>query len=53
MKVDMQLNKETKPINVSEPYHIYPNPPLGQDMTQDQSFLRGVLQILNSEFSFF
>ena len=32
-------------------YHIYPTPPLGQDMTQGQ-FLSGVLTGLNSEFSF-
>ena len=28
--------------------HIYPTPPLGQDMTQGQFFI----QVLNSEFSF-
>ena len=32
-------------------YHIYPTPPLGQDMTQGQFFKRG-LTGLNSEFSF-
>ena len=30
---------------------IYPNPPLGQDMTQGQ-FLKRSLASLNSEFSF-
>ena len=33
-------------------YHIYPTPPLGQDMTQGQFFNRS-LTGLNSEFSFF
>ena len=32
-------------------YHIYPTPPLGQDMTQGQFFKRS-LTGLNSEFSF-
>ena len=32
-------------------YHIYPTPPLGQDMTQGQFFKRS-LSGLNSEFSF-
>ena len=32
--------------------HIYPTPPLGQDMTQGQFFKRSVTD-LNSEFSFF
>ena len=32
-------------------YHIYPPPPLGQDMTQGQFFKRS-LTGLNSEFSF-
>ena len=32
-------------------YHIYPTPPLGQDMTQGQFFKRS-LAGLNSEFSF-
>ena len=32
-------------------YHIYPTPPLGQDMTQGQFFKRSVTG-LNSEFSF-
>ena len=45
----MSLNKETKP-NLQKSYpksfkntvnHIYPTPPLGQDMTQGQ-FLSGV-----------
>ena len=31
--------------------HIYPTPPLGQDMTQGQFFKRSVTG-LNSEFSF-
>ena len=31
--------------------HIYPTPPLGQDITQDQFFKRS-LTGLNSEFSF-
>ena len=31
--------------------HIYPTPPLGQDMTQGQYFKRS-LTGLNSEFSF-
>ena len=34
-----------------ESYHIYPTPPLGQDMTQDQ-FFKQSLTGLNSEFSF-
>ena len=33
------------------PYHIYPTPPLGQDMTQGQFFKRSFTG-LNSEFSF-
>ena len=33
-------------------YHIYPTPPLGQDMTQDQFFKRSLTRF-NSEFSFF
>ena len=33
-------------------YHIYPTPPLGQDMTQGQSFFKRSLTGLNSEFSF-
>ena len=32
-------------------YHIFPTPPLGQDMTQGQFFKRS-LTGLNSEFSF-
>ena len=32
-------------------YHIYPTPPLGQDMTQGQFFKRS-LTGLNSEFAF-
>ena len=32
-------------------YHIYPTPPLGQDMTKGQFFKRS-LTGLNSEFSF-
>ena len=32
-------------------YHIYPTPPLGQDMTQGQ-FFKQSLTGLNSEFSF-
>ena len=32
-------------------FHIYPTPPLGQDMTQGQFFKRS-LTGLNSEFSF-
>ena len=32
-------------------FHIYPTPPLGQDMTQGQFFKRSLLG-LNSEFSF-
>ena len=32
-------------------YHIYPTPPLGQDMTQVQFFKRSITG-LNSEFSF-
>ena len=32
-------------------HHIYPTPPLGQDMTQGQFFKRS-LTGLNSEFSF-
>ena len=32
-------------------YHIYPTPPLGQDMTQGQFFKR-IFTGLNSEFSF-
>ena len=34
------------------PHHIYPTPPLGQDMTQGQFFLKRGLTGLNSEFSF-
>ena len=33
-------------------YHIYPTPPLGQDMTQGQFFLKRSLIDLNSELSF-
>ena len=35
----------------SDNYHIYPTPPLRQDMTQGQFFKRS-LTGLNSEFSF-
>ena len=64
-RVDMPLNKETKPnqtvyfpsFNLTtffllpSSYHIYPTPPVGQDMTQGQFFKRS-LTGLNSEFSF-
>ena len=33
-------------------YHIYPTPPLGQDMTQGQFFLKRSSTGFNSEFSF-
>ena len=32
-------------------YHIYPTPPLGQDMTQGQFFKRSLTGLI-SEFSF-
>ena len=38
-------------FNIWYVYHIYPTPPLGQDMTQGQFFKRS-LTGLNSEFSF-
>ena len=38
-------------LAVENVYHIYPTPPFGQDMTQDQFFKRS-LTGLNSEFSF-
>ena len=43
--------KETIMIDKEENYHIYPTPPLGQDMTQGQ-FFKWSLTGLNSEFSF-
>ena len=41
---------KAKKTNLSN-YHIYPTPPLGQDMTQGQFFKRS-LTGFNSEFSF-
>ena len=38
-------------LHNTQHYHIYPTPPLGQDMTQGQFFKRS-LTGLNSEFSF-
>ena len=43
--------KTTISLSIIHVYHIYPTPPLGQDMTQGQ-FLKRSLTGLNSEFSF-
>ena len=40
---DIPFNNETKTHTLLPIlYHIYPTPPLGQDMTQGQFFLSGV-----------
>ena len=46
-------NEDSSPKsqNDKKNYHIYPTPPLGQDVTQGQFFKRS-LTGLNSEFSF-
>ena len=54
-----EKQNKTKHLKIKAPilhekitlYHIYPTPPLGQDMTQGQ-FLSEVKLNLNSEFSF-
>ena len=46
-----EMCKKFKFDHANKWYHIYPTPPLGQDMTQGQFFKRS-LTSLNSEFSF-
>ena len=52
-KNDIKVNYTIPKYKLQWTYfdHIYPTPPLGQDMTQGQFFKRGFIG-LNSEFSF-